>query len=412
MTASRRAAGLLVCALAFVVLFGYALARPSTESLYLTVYGSKALPSVWLAVAATAVVVVTLYNRAAARWPLGHVMIGSIIASGAVLALLVAWHRLGVRAGSFLLYVWKDVHIVVLLEALWSFANLVFPSKTASWAYGVFCAAGSLGGIAGNLSVGVVAHRLGTTGALGLLAPVFALQIGLVVLLARAAGHPAPKERPKASLSDLRLLVESRYLGWMLAMVGLVQLVVTLVDFVYNDAIAQAYPATDARTAVIGQVYAVIDGTSLVLQLGTGVVIRAVGLRATLIGIPALVGAVVASFVVSPRFVLMAATKVASKAFDYSLFRAAKEMLYIPLDYAAKTRGKAMIDMLTYRVAKGGASLLLFALVAVGATAAVLPVTLVLVVAWVGVAVIVTRRYASLPRETSTSEGTGLGQRQ
>lgn len=384
------------------MLFGYALARPSTESLYLTVYGSKALPSVWLAVAATAVIVVALYNRAAARWPLGRVMIGSVLASGAALAILVTGHRLGLRSASFLLYVWKDVHVVVLLEGLWSFANLVFPARTASWAYGVFCAAGSLGGIAGNLSVGVVATALGTTGALGLLAPVFAAQIGLVILLSRAAGHPAPEQRRQASLSDLRLLSQSRYLGWMLAMVGLVQLVVTLVDFVYNDAIARAYPLTDERTAIIGQVYAVIDATSLVLQLCTGIVLRLVGLRGTLVGIPALVGAVAASFVVSPRFVLMAATKIASKAFDYSLFRAAKEMLYIPLGYAEKTRGKALVDMLTYRVAKGGASLLLFGLVALGATGAVLPVTLVLIAAWVVVAVIVTRRHAALVAEAAS----------
>jgi len=377
----------------FVVLFGYALARPATESLYLATYGSKALPSVWLAVAATAVVVVALYNRAAARWPLGRVMVGSILCSGMSLAALVAIHGMGVRAGTFLLYVWKDVHIVVLLEALWSFANLVFPSKTASWAYGIFCAAGSLGGITGNLSVGAVADAIGTTGALGLLAPVFAVQIGLVTLLAGAAGHPAPKERKAAALSDLRLLLQSRYLGWMLAMVGLVQLVVTMVDFVYNDAIAQAFPVTDERTAIIGQVYAVIDTTSLVLQLGTGLVLRLVGLRATLLGIPALVGSIVAAFAVSPRFLLMAATKVASKAFDYSLFRAAKEMLYIPLDYAEKTRGKALIDMLTYRVAKGGASLLLAGLVALGATASVVPVTLGLIGGWLAVAVVVVRRY-------------------
>ncbi|HHH27356.1 MAG TPA: hypothetical protein ENK57_03260, partial [Polyangiaceae bacterium] len=265
MTASPRRAGVLVSALAFVVLFGYALARPSTESLYLDVYGSQALPSVWLAVAATAVLVVAIYNRAVARWPLGRVMIGAILASGVVLALLVAMHRLGVGAGAFLLYVWKDVHIVVLLEALWSFANLVFPSKTATWAYGVFCGAGSLGGIAGNLSVGALAGALGTAGTLSVLAPVFAVEIVLVLWLARAADDPAPRRRERASLSDLRLLGESRYLGWMLAMVGLVQLVVTLVDFVYNDAIARAYPVTDERTAIIGQIYAVIDGTSLLL---------------------------------------------------------------------------------------------------------------------------------------------------
>lgn len=396
---SQRRAGAILCALAFVVLFGYALARPATESLFLDVYGSAALPRVWLAVAATAVVVVAVYNRAAARVSLGRVVIGAIVASGGSLALLVALHRAGFSAGTFLLYVWKDVHIVVLLEGLWSFANLVFSTKAARWAYGLFCAAGSLGGITGNLSVGKLAALWGTTGALWVIAPVFVVEIILVAALAQQAGHPRPQARPQAGLGDLRLIRKSRYLGWMLLMVGLVQIVITLIDFVYNQAIAEAYPAMDERTAVIGRVYAVIDAASLVLQLGTGVVLRSVGLRATLLGIPALLGAIVAAFALHPRFLLMAATKAASKVFDYSLFRAAKEILYIPLGYAEKTRGKALVDMLTYRVAKGGASLLLVGLIALGATSAVLPVVILLIVAWLCVTLVVTRRHAQLRDE-------------
>jgi ATP/ADP translocase len=407
---TNRRAGVIVCALAYVVLFGYALARPTTESLFLEVYGSKALPEVWLAVAAAALGVVALYNRAAARFPLGKVMVGAITVSALSLAALVALHRIGVGSASFLLYVWKDVHVVILLEALWSFANLVFPTETARWAYGLFCASGSLGGITGNLSVGKLADVLGTTGALWLLAPVFAIEILLVMFLAREAGHPAPKDRPKAGLDDLRLLTRSRYLGWMLVMVGLVQIVVTMIDFVYNQAIAEAYPVMDERTAIIGRVYAVIDAASLSLQLGTGIVLRFAGLRATLLGIPSLLGTIVVAFAVHPRFLLMAATKAASKIFDYSLFRAAKEILYIPLGYAEKTRGKALIDMLTYRVAKGGASFLLLGLVAVGATDAVLPVIVALVVAWLAVTLVVTRRHAALRSEAAVnSEPTADG---
>ncbi len=33
------------------------------------------------------------------------------------------------------------------------------------------------------------------------------------------------------------------------------------------------------------------------------------------------------------------------KALDYSLFRAGKEMLYLPLSYGEKTRGKALVDI-------------------------------------------------------------------
>jgi len=382
-----------------VVLFGYAIARPAIESLFLSAYGVPSLPTVWLAVAVTALVTVAGYNAAAARYPLGTVMVGSVVISLVTLVALVLFHRSGARLGAFLLYVWKDVHIVVLLEALWSFANLVFKQRTARWFYGLFCAAGSVGG--------VLAQRFSTGVTLWLLVPLFLVEGGLIWQLAKAAGVPRPDrqsaEKPTASWALLR---KSPYLVWLLALVGLVQVVITLVDYTYNDAIARAYPDTDARTVVIGQVYAVIDGSSFVLQLATGLVLRALGLRATLLGIPVLLGVLAASFAVAPRFALMAATKVASKAFDYSLFRAAKEMLYLPLSYADKTRGKALIDMLTYRVAKGGASLLLVGIVALGIVSGVKIATVVLIGLWLLVTVVVTRRHARL-RPVEDDEGDG-----
>ena len=48
---------------------------------------------------------------------------------------------------------------------------------------------------------------------------------------------------------------------------------------------------------------------------------------------------------------------VAFKCIDYSLFRAAKELLYIPLSYDAKYRTKGIIDVFAYRFGKGAASL-------------------------------------------------------
>jgi len=53
----------------------------------------------------------------------------------------------------------------------------------------------------------------------------------------------------------------------------------------------------------------------------------------------------------------MILAKVASKSMDYSVFRAGKELLYLPLSHQERTQGKAIVDMMTYRVAKGGASI-------------------------------------------------------
>jgi AAA family ATP:ADP antiporter len=172
--------------------------------------------------------------------------------------------------------------------------------------------------------------------------------------------------------------------------------VITLVDYSYNAAVEVAYPDTDARTAVIGQVYAAIDTSSLVLQLATGPVLRVLGISLTLLAIPGLLAGAVGGYLLVPRFLSMAIAKVASKSLDYSLFRAAKELLYLPLSYAEKTQGKAFVDIMTYRVAKGGASLLLMGLVALGSVSLVTALCLAGIVIWIGLTAMIVRRYRAL----------------
>ena len=79
----------------------------------------------------------------------------------------------------------------------------------------------------------------------------------------------------------------------------------------------------------------------------------------------------------------VAIAKVASKALDYSVFRAGKEILYIPLSYDEKTRGKAIVDMLTYRVAKGGASMALAGLELLGGVMLIAGTTLGIIAIWI-----------------------------
>jgi ATP/ADP translocase len=54
------------------------------------------------------------------------------------------------------------------------------------------------------------------------------------------------------------------------------------------------------------------------------------------------------------------------KAIDYSTFRAAKEILYIPLSFDARYRAKEVIDVFGYRFGKGGTSLGVSGLKALG----------------------------------------------
>jgi AAA family ATP:ADP antiporter len=402
----RRVAEL--CLFAFLVLASYALARPPIESTFLAEHGSRSLPAVWLAVAVAVVPAAALVRRTVARTSLRRAFVAAALVSGALLAALLLARSMRVPGASFALYVWKDVYVVVLIELFWSIVNVSTPFAEARWTYGLFCVAGSLGGAAGNLGTGVVAVRIGSAAAPWLVLPCLlaACLACLTVTTPRrapspsagrgsevddpgAAAAPAPGELAERAAaasagprSTLELLRGERRLALLLALVALAQLTITLVDYRFNAVVESALPDVDARTVAIGRVYAATDGAALVLQLLSGPLLRLVGLPAVLLGVPVVVAAAALALAGAPGLLVASVCKVTAKALDYSLSRVAKELCYLPLGYADKTQGKAVVDVLGYRVSKAGASLLLAGMAVVAVQGAVAAVAVASALAW------------------------------
>jgi AAA family ATP:ADP antiporter len=392
-----------LCVLAWVIMLGYAVARPTVESLYLEAYGAKRLPLVWLGLPFAVSVVVAGYNRALARFRVVRVYVLACLISAAAWALLLSGLAARLPGAVYALYLLKDVYIVVLVELFWTYSNTVFPLKTARWAYGLFCVMGSLGGMVGNLGVGPLAARYGTE-PLPWAMPALLLVTAAVVraLAPLSTGAVERKDRAEQGgvLDGVRVVRGSRYLLGLLALIAVVQIVITLVDYQYNALVEATFTDPDERTAVIGRVYAAIDVASIVLQVTTGLVVRALGVGRTLLTVPLLLGVSMTLLLALPGFLWMAITKVASKSLDYSWFRATKELLYLPLGYEEKTAGKGIVDVLTYRVAKAAASALLLALVAIEAPAAAAgALALALAGVWIGLTVRIVRGYRALVAE-------------
>ena len=61
----------------------------------------------------------------------------------------------------------------------------------------------------------------------------------------------------------------------------------------------------------------------------------------------------------SPAYLPSALAYFLFKAFDYSIFRAAKELLYVPLGFDERYRAKEVIDVFGYRTGKGGSSVMI-----------------------------------------------------
>lgn len=401
---TARSAGL--CALAFTIMVGYGIARPSTDSLFLEAHGREGLPLAWLLVAAAVMVVVPLYNRFAVQRSLVKLLGATSLVSAALLVALLIRHQFVDETYS--LYVWKDVYIVVMVEIFWTYANTVHLVGEAKRLYGLFNLSGALGHLVGNLAVGPLALHLGTEQTLLVVPPLLVLVwLGTLALTRHTGAGARRKSNTTQSTIPLSagwgVLRRSRYLVSMLLLVLVVQVVITLIDYSYNGWLEIAYPDTDIRTAINGQVHAAIDVLSMVLNAAAGLILRSLGVSLTLVAIPAVLAATLGAFLFGPRFATAMVTRVASKGMDYSISRATREILYIPLTDAQKRQGKSIIDILGYRVAKGGTSLLLLGLIAMGAGGWVSWLAVGLVVVWIGLAVVLVRMYERRVEEERAS---------
>ena len=198
-------------ALIFVILASYAIARPATESLFLGAHGADSLPLAWLLVGLGSLAVVLVYNRFAATTDLVKIFGATSAISGIMLVAILSALAADLPGTLWVLYLWKDLYIVVLIEVFWSFANSTVPQERAKWWYGLFCVLGSLGGMAGNLGVGWLASATSTESSLW--AVVVLLVIGGIggISLARWAGVEAKApERKPSLLAGLGVLRASR----------------------------------------------------------------------------------------------------------------------------------------------------------------------------------------------------------
>jgi AAA family ATP:ADP antiporter len=408
--AEHRGRILGLAAMVFLILGSYAIARPATESLFVEMYGAEAIPKAWLLVAIGSVVLVSAYSHWAARVDLVRAFgLVSALSAWALVGCLMAT-EMDLPGARYALFLWKDIYIVMLVEIFWSFANQVIPIKKATWLYGFFLVIGGLGGMMGNLLGGEVASLIGTRSVLVVVVPMLLIARLGCLWMGRGVSiraYSSGSSQSKAGLSEgIKLLFGSRVLLLLMALIALTQVVINLIDYQTQIALELYYPVTDERTQIMGRIYAAVDLVALSLQLTTGPILRGLGVPLVMVLIPGLLLGFVVGAAAWPRLIMIAITKVASKAFDYSIFRAAKELFYIPLSHTEKTQGKAFVDMMTYRVSKGLVSILLLGL---GSVAAgwIWGLTGLALLAWMAVVLQLVRRVPEVTGSVRTAEDSG-----
>ena len=172
---------------------------------------------------------------------------------------------------------------------------------------------------------------------------------------------PVRDGSPVAAAGGWRTLVRSRYLILIAAALLCAQVAQPIVEFQFIKIIEVSYQDLDERTAFISAFFSVLGLVSIGVNLVfTPVIHRYLGVMAGMLTQPLLLALFSFGFMVHSTLMVASAMKIADRGLSYSINRASKELLYIPVDPVHTYQAKAWIDMLGYRLFKiVGAGLIL-----------------------------------------------------
>lgn len=347
------AAGFLLC--------GYEFVRSPSTSLFIEAYGAKNLPYAMVSGSVFTILLLYGYGRLLTVAGPRRTLFISTLISACILAVAFLGTQANIRFAALLLYAFREAYIVILVEQYWSFINSTLSEGEARRLNGFICGLGSLGAIAGGYATGYLAKAgsafyVGTENIVLLAAACLVPAALFTELGYRLGGEPEPTAEEKSEKRSLalKLFVDSSYLRRIALLIVLTQLISTTLDLRFFGLVEEALPVKDARTAFTGTFYGRLNVAAGLLQfVVTPILLSVLSLRVIHLLIPLAHIAAAAALLIHPSLFTGGLAFMTFKALDYSLFRAAKEIFYMPLSFDSRYRAKEVIDAFGYRAAKG-----------------------------------------------------------
>ena len=383
--------------------------KPASRSLYIEFLGADRLPYVWIGTALLMAVTIGAYHRLVERVRRVTLVLGSCLLFALAFIGFWFWLRQPGPAAAFCLYVLVDVFSVVLVEQFWSLTNSIYSTREGKSWYGFIAIGGLLGGIlGGTLSSGLVTWGgLGTADLLLVAAAILGLVLLINLAMNRAGLYCEVEGQGKETLyrGGWQAIRRNRYLLMIAVILLLAQVVDPLVEFQFSKSVEAAFPLLDQRTVYLGWFFSLLGWVSILVNLLlTPLIHRLLGVTAGLLVQPLMLLCCSGGFLLRPTLLLGAATKIADRGLSYSINRASRELLYIPIDTVLIYRAKAWIDMFGYRLFKIGGSLLILGLTPWISLSQLSWVVLALCLVWIATVLRIGRAYGSMSGPPSTQD--------
>jgi len=267
--------------------------------------------------------------------------------------------------GVWSFYVLGDIWTTVMVATFWAFANDLNTGEEAERLYGVIGLGGVLGGFVGASIVSGYVREIGREPLLwGLLLPLTAIA-GLVWYIHHLEVQQSGREAccpdaavdddptPNAAIEGAKLVLNSRYLLGIAALLGVYEIVSNVIDFQLGVYVEDAIDNDLARDEFFGFIGQLTSAVSIGVQLLlTSFVMKRMGLKIALLFLPVALFAGSVGFLLAPSLLLVGFLSASDNGLNYSINQSAREALYTPTSQDVKYKAKAFIDMFLQRAAK------------------------------------------------------------
>lgn len=264
-------------------------------------------------------------------------------------------------------YLFGDLFSTLMVATFFAFLNDSVTPDAAKRVYGLIGLGGVCGGVFGSSVVSANVSLLSNSGwlmvctALTVLIAVIAWAAGRRVLLIPSVPATVPAAAPpagNAATEGARLVFSSSYLLSIVAIVGLYEVISTILDFQFTATVAHYLDGPDIGRH-FALVFTITNWVSLLVQLFlTSFIMTRFGVGIALLVLPVTVALGSSAYLLFPVLWVGSLLNTADNGFSYSINQSAKEALYVPTTQAEKYRAKAFIDMFVQRFAKAVAVLI------------------------------------------------------
>ncbi|MBD3168595.1 MAG: MFS transporter [candidate division Zixibacteria bacterium] len=309
-------------------------------------------------------------------------------------------------------YLFGDLFTTLMVATFFAFLNDSVSPEKAKRLYGLIVLGGVTGGVFGSMFVRVWIESVPLSDWLYIC---FGIAAG-ISLIAMFAGRLVEKNPPRYTASSTtgepqqkggnpafegaKLVFRSSYLIAIVSIVGLYEIVSTIMDFQFTATIAH-YLDGPAIGKQFSTVYTFTNIVSMCVQLFlTSFIMTRFGVKTALLILPIAIISSSFGFMVVPILWMGSLLNTADNGFAYSINQSAKEALYVPTSRHEKYRAKAFIDMFIQRFAKAIAVVVSLIITSIFADFNSMRwlsiITIVVVAVWIYAAIFAGRRFREM----------------